>query len=85
MRDEFIENFKKNIEEKYGESPNVTQIVDYAFESAVVTPQTIRDYNIRSDYDSIRSSTDQSDHKIMLELGDKYGTCRENIYRIIKE
>lgn len=84
MIEDLVKNINQELFKKYGKKTNIEAIVDYMLDSALVTPISIRDYNIKRDYRKIKEQGDtRSDRKIMGEIADNYKMSREAIHRII--
>lgn len=84
MREELINNIRKEIEKHYGKKPvTVSNVVNFAMDKQVISPTGARDYNIRKQYETMKATTDLSDKKVIFELADKHNLSESTVYFIL--
>lgn len=83
MIDDLTRRLNNELISKYGNKPSIYNIIDALLDTALITPTTIRDYNIKLDFKDMQAKGLLSDVRIRWELSDKYRISENMVYKVI--
>jgi len=84
MREELINNIRKEIEKRYGKQPvTVSNIVEFSMDTQIISPAGARDFNIRKEFESLKAAGELTDKEARTELAEKHNLSDSTVYFIL--